>query len=67
MTIYKVTTPTERRLVKAVSRAQAINHVVKPGVEAIPVTPDELLSLIQEGVTVEDSAPELPLAAATAA
>lgn len=61
MPIFKVTTPTEIRLIRAAKKASAINHAIRPGVDASPVNPEELLVLLTQGLKVEDASGELAL------
>ena len=59
--IYLVETPNEQRLVRANTRATAVNHVVKETIHARPVTADELLTLMDEkgmGIAVETAGNE---------
>lgn len=64
MTVYKVTTPTETRVVKADTKAAAINHVIKPGVSAEALTADQVVDLMATGVKVETAtAADEPVAA----
>ena len=59
--IYLVETPNEQRLVRANTRATAVNHVVKETIHARPVTADELLTLMNEkggGIAVETAGKE---------
>lgn len=53
MSVYLVTTPTEKRLVKSDTKSAAINHVIRPGVTAESVNPDQLVSLLESGIKVE--------------
>ncbi len=53
MPIYKVTTPTETRHVKAGTKAAAINHVIRPGVTAEPLSADQVSEAYEAGIKVE--------------
>lgn len=57
MAVYLVKTSTEKRLVKAKAQAAAINHVVRPGVTAEPLNPDQLADFLADaenaGVKIE--------------
>lgn len=53
--IYLVKVGDTKKLVRASSRAVAVNHVVKETVEVKALTADELLAFVERGVKVEDT------------
>lgn len=65
MPIYKVTTSSpsgdaQDRIVDAKTKAQAINHVTRGGVEAKVLTASEVVKFIQAGKEVETASAETP-------
>ena len=53
MAIYKVTTPKGVWYVKSNTKAVAVNHCIRPGVSAEPLSPDEVAELYESGVKPE--------------
>jgi len=55
--IYKVTAPGQHapRMVRAGTRAQAIRHVVADTVFAAVASQDDLVSMLQDGATIESA------------
>lgn len=52
--IYKTMTPTGARLVRAANRAQAIATVPRDIIKADVATQDDLVTLVAQGVKVEE-------------
>lgn len=50
---YLVTVGDKRRLVKAPTRAQAVNHVVADTITATVATQDDLEDLLPRGIKIE--------------
>lgn len=53
--IYVVENETSLSLVRAVSPAKALNHVVKSEYTVRPATPDDVAEFMGQGATIEDS------------
>ncbi len=53
--IYRVDVGGERYLVRAKTKAQAINHIVTPKVSCAVATVEDMVELLKAGVEVEDT------------
>lgn len=53
--IYAVNDGNTTRLIEAVSKVHAINHVVQSGLKAHVPTQQELITLVKNGVAIEDA------------
>lgn len=53
--IYVVFDGETERLIRASTRMQAINYVVKGKYVARPATQDDIVSMMTDGIVVEDS------------
>lgn len=53
--IYKVTTPSGTKLVKANTKSQAIKHCVDGDYDASPASSGEVYEAMSSGVTIEDA------------
>lgn len=56
--VYKVTTPTGVRLVKAGNKIQAHMHVARSTITADLASQDDLIDLVGKGVKVEEAGEE---------
>lgn len=55
MPVYLIEGPDERRLVNAKTKTKAVSHVVRGRFTASSITTSEMVSLLEEGLSVESA------------